>query len=714
MKITNIMRSRSMIGSTDLEEDMVTSVKDTAAWTEDATKPRSLDFDSVSLDSSGACSIDNFENPLKVRTRTTSDSCDSDDSGGASQLRMAVTGAGRSSSPGFFKSPRLENLFKSQRLFDDETRSPLAQPLKPWIVHPESTVKRIQDILLITVLVIYGIALPYRWAFDQPPQGLGLLFDMWCEPLLVLDVVMRFRTAFYELEDGAFIDDPGGIARSYMKKGALLDLSSAIPVELMNKVLMLSADVDPGAYPSRKFWLVWVIVVRLNQLSRVVRVYVHLEYIQDAVHMILEVVASMFNKNINFATARLIKLFLTVGMLAHWCGCLWYRIGTQTGGWVETYGITDKDSWHQYTASYYYVFTTITTVGYGDLCPQTPNERLFVIVLMFLGCTMFAFVIGLVGGHESGFDRFNVEVMACSDYLDALMKEYRIPGRVQRDVRVFFDHYQLHTELHAKENILPCMPYKMRRDLTCLLYKGLGIRTKSFVMKGGGIDFTYAVLNRLKPSMVGSDLTPVCVRGELAADLYFLHRGNVDIVFEYPVETVSAFKMSESMGSCTTTNAVETTQMSIDKVHHSHSFGNECLVGHALPGPRYLFTAIASANSELFYIGGDVLTEVFEMFGEEFERAAPEVDAHMGRLYETLATCASTLGTISRALEGGREKVDVPAHAEYIRLFNRPGTGTSTGGRGAAEPRADTGGGPLAGSEQAASVSYPEAESFDR
>ena len=33
MKITNIMRSRSMIGSTDLEEDMVTSVKDTAAWT---------------------------------------------------------------------------------------------------------------------------------------------------------------------------------------------------------------------------------------------------------------------------------------------------------------------------------------------------------------------------------------------------------------------------------------------------------------------------------------------------------------------------------------------------------------------------------------------------------------------------------------------------------------------------------------------------------
>ena len=40
------------------------------------------------------------------------------------------------------------------------------------------------------------------------------------------------------------------------------------------------------------------------------------------------------------------------------------------------------------------------------------------------------------------------------------------------------------------------------------------------------------MLHRLHPTVTGCEYGAFCVRGELAADLFFLHRGQVQIVFD--------------------------------------------------------------------------------------------------------------------------------------------------------------------------------------
>ena len=41
--------------------------------------------------------------------------------------------------------------------------------------------------------------------------------------------------------------------------------------------------------------------------------------------------------------------------------------------------------------------TTMITVGYGDIIPHTPNEKLFTILSMMVACCVFAYIMNGIG-----------------------------------------------------------------------------------------------------------------------------------------------------------------------------------------------------------------------------------------------------------------------------------------------------------------------------
>lgn len=55
---------------------------------------------------------------------------------------------------------------------------------------------------------------------------------------------------------------------------------------------------------------------------------------------------------------------------------------------------SETESFEIYLCSCYFVMTTTSTVGYGDISPVTTLERVFGMGLMFLGVISFTFVSG--------------------------------------------------------------------------------------------------------------------------------------------------------------------------------------------------------------------------------------------------------------------------------------------------------------------------------
>ena len=125
-----------------------------------------------------------------------------------------------------------------------------------------------------------------------------------------------------------------------------------------------------------------------------------------------------FNKLINCCCAskkakqrddlyQLIIVFSAALLFGHIAACMWIALGTADNGWLtqlKTYDLDDGGDPNfnlygpeeVYVFSMDWVFTVLTTVGYGDYAGLNSTEFVFSIGLEFCGLTFFALLTGLI------------------------------------------------------------------------------------------------------------------------------------------------------------------------------------------------------------------------------------------------------------------------------------------------------------------------------
>ena len=65
--------------------------------------------------------------------------------------------------------------------------------------------------------------------------------------------------------------------------------------------------------------------------------------------------------------------------------------------WIASTGLQNATVGEKYVNALYWVITTMATVGYGDIKPQTTEERIIAIVIMVISATIYAFIINDIG-----------------------------------------------------------------------------------------------------------------------------------------------------------------------------------------------------------------------------------------------------------------------------------------------------------------------------
>ena len=63
-----------------------------------------------------------------------------------------------------------------------------------------------------------------------------------------------------------------------------------------------------------------------------------------------------------------------------------------------------------YIVGFYFITTTVTTVGYGDIGPMNTTERIFCSALMLIGVIGFSYTTGALASIISNQDSANIKL----------------------------------------------------------------------------------------------------------------------------------------------------------------------------------------------------------------------------------------------------------------------------------------------------------------
>ena len=137
----------------------------------------------------------------------------------------------------------------------------------------------------------------------------------------------------------------------------------------------------------------YFLVIRILRVLRIFRILKFVQYIGEA---------KMLRQALKASRRKIIVFLFTVLTIVVILGSLMYIIEGEKNGFVNI------------PESIYWAIVTLTTVGYGDISPQTGLGKMLATVIMILGYGIIAVPTGIVTS-EMTFQRNKVSTQACPE-----------------------------------------------------------------------------------------------------------------------------------------------------------------------------------------------------------------------------------------------------------------------------------------------------------
>ncbi|XP_061761516.1 potassium voltage-gated channel subfamily H member 6a isoform X3 [Nerophis ophidion] len=425
-----------------------------------------------------------------------------------------------------------------------------------WTILHYSPFKAVWDWVILLLVIYTAIFTPYSAAFllNEVEEDRRRTCGYTCNPLnvvdlvvdvmFIVDILINFRTTYVNHNDEV-VSHPGRIAQHYFKGWFLIDIVAAIPFDLL---IFRSGSEEPQT-------TTLIGLLKTARLLRLVRV------------------ARKLDRYSEYGAAVLFLLMCTFALIAHWLACIWYaignvertssaRMGALKIGWLDNLaeqigkqyndsdvasGPSNKD---KYVTALYFTFSSLTSVGFGNVSPNTNPEKIFSICVMLIGSLMYASIFGNVSAIiqrlYSGTARYHTQMLRVKEFI----RFHQIPGGLRQRLEEYFQHAWSYTngiDMNAVSEdvrlngghsltvtiscvciqVLKGFPECLQADICLHLNRSLLQQCKAFRGANKGCLRALAVRFKTTHAPPGDTLVH---SGDILTALYFISRGSIEIL----------------------------------------------------------------------------------------------------------------------------------------------------------------------------------------
>ncbi|CAG5890851.1 unnamed protein product [Menidia menidia] len=327
-----------------------------------------------------------------------------------------------------------------------------------------STFKAGWDWLILLATFYVAVTVPYNVCFIGDNYDLTrstTVSDIGVEILFIIDISFNFRTT-YVSKSGQVIFDARQICIHYLTTWFIIDLVAALPFDLLYAVKVS----------------VVVHLLKTVRLLRLVSLLQKMDRYSQHSTVVLTLLMSMF------------------ALLAHWLACIWYIIGKMEIeasddnweiGWLHELGKRLEMPYYTsgnvngtvggpairsiYIASLYFTLSSLTSVGFGNVCANTDSEKIFSVCIMLIGALMYALVFGNVTAIiQRMYSRWSQYHTRTKDLKDFIRIHHLPQSLKQRVLEYYQTTWSVNNGIDCNE-LLKGFPDELRSDITMHLNK---------------------------------------------------------------------------------------------------------------------------------------------------------------------------------------------------------------------------------------------------
>lgn len=152
---------------------------------------------------------------------------------------------------------------------------------------------------------------------------------------------------------------------------------------------------------------------------------------------------------------KLVTIIAGVFTALHWIAC----------GWMLMNPNSYLDPYSFYNLSLYWAVSTLTTVGYGDITPNSNITRLYTMAVMLIGVASYGIIIGNFSRMLMLADKYKEMKKEKFGALFQFMKFYNVPTSLQRQVYSYYKHMFAHNISDEDQNFVKELPVVLRQEL---------------------------------------------------------------------------------------------------------------------------------------------------------------------------------------------------------------------------------------------------------